>query len=84
LVELRPHGTEADVSYMLASDVRGQGLASRAVLSLLSWGARELGLQRFQLACHVDNTASQRLAARCGFVFIDRESDELRFGRGAP
>ncbi len=82
-VELRTTGSEADVSYMVAPDVRGQGLASRALEALIGWGTRELGLQRFNLACDIDNTASQRVAERCGFVFICREGDELRFCRYA-
>lgn len=28
---------------------------------------------------HIDNTASQRVAEKCGFVFVYREGDEFRF-----
>jgi RimJ/RimL family protein N-acetyltransferase len=80
-VELRPAGREADVSYMVAPELRGRGLASRALEALIAWGARELGLQRVNLACHIDNTASQRVAERCGFVLVGREGDEIRFRR---
>jgi RimJ/RimL family protein N-acetyltransferase len=33
-VELRPTGSEAEVSYMVAPELRGQGLASRALVAL--------------------------------------------------
>jgi RimJ/RimL family protein N-acetyltransferase len=80
-VELRPSGSEADVSYMLAPELRGQGLASRALAALIAWGTRELGLRRINLGCHVDDAASQRVAERCGFNFVCRDGDELRFHR---
>ena len=80
-VEIRPRGSEADVSYMLAPELRGQGLASRALAALIVWGTRELGLWRIHLGCHVDNTASQRVAERCGFELVGRDGDELRFRR---
>jgi RimJ/RimL family protein N-acetyltransferase len=66
---------------MVAPVVRGQGLASRALVALIDWGTRELGLQRVSLACHVENTASQRVAEKCGFTFVWREGDELHFRR---
>jgi len=82
-VELRPMGSEADVSYMVAPELRGRGLASRALMALIDWGTRELGLRNFKLVSHVANTASQRVAEKCGFVFVCREGDELRFRRDA-
>ena len=80
-VELRRTGGEADVAYMVTPELRGQGLASRALLTLIAWGRRELGLQRFNLGCHVDNIASQRVADKCGFVLVSRNGDDLRFRR---
>jgi RimJ/RimL family protein N-acetyltransferase len=80
-VELRPSGREADVSYLVAPELRGQGLASRALEALIAWGTRELELQRVNLACHVDNTGSRRVAEKCGFILVCREGDELRFRR---
>ena len=83
MVELRPRPTddEADVSYLIAPELRGQGLASRAVSALLAWGASELGLLKATIECDVENTASQRVAEKCGFVFVGRYGDQLRFQR---
>jgi RimJ/RimL family protein N-acetyltransferase len=55
-VELRSIGREADASYMIAPELRGQGLASRALVAMIAWATRQLGLRRVNLACHVDNT----------------------------
>jgi [ribosomal protein S5]-alanine N-acetyltransferase len=80
-VELRPNGHDADVSYMVVAELRGQGLAQLALDALLTWGQRELRLQYANLGCHVENIASQRVAEKCGFVFVERRGDELRFRR---
>jgi len=80
-VELRPVGSQADVSFMVAAELRGRGLAPRALQAMLAWGARELGLRRASLTCHVDNTASRRVAEKCGFILVGRQGDELRFRR---
>jgi [ribosomal protein S5]-alanine N-acetyltransferase len=80
-VELRPVGDTAAVSYLVAPKFRGRGLAPRALDALLEWGRRELSLRRATLGCHVENVASQRVAAKCGFTLIAREGDDLRFSR---
>jgi RimJ/RimL family protein N-acetyltransferase len=80
-VELRPVGDQADVSFMVAAELRRQGLPPRALGAILAWGARELPLRRANLRCHVDNTASRRVAEKCGFIFVDRQGDGLLFRR---
>ena len=47
-------------------------------------GARELGLSHATLVCHVDNTASRRVAEKCAFALVSREGDELHFRRTVP
>jgi RimJ/RimL family protein N-acetyltransferase len=80
-VELRPDGDEADVSFMVAAELRGQGLAPLALEALLAWGHRELRLRRVNLGCHVENVGSRRVAKKCGFRFVELRGDELRFRR---
>jgi len=80
-VELRPWGNEADVSYFVVPELRGQGLASRALTAFLAWGAKQLGLRRARIGCDVQNVASRRVAEKCGFTFARRRGDELVFLR---
>ena len=83
-VELRPRpetSGEADVSYMVAVELRGRGLAPMALEALLAWGKRELGVWRAHIACHVENAASRRVAEKCGFRLVGRFGDEFRFHR---
>jgi RimJ/RimL family protein N-acetyltransferase len=83
-VELRPAGEAADASYMVVADLRGRGLAGRALSAMLTWGARELGVSQATLSCHIDNTASRRVAEKCGFGAVSRRGDELHFRRAVP
>jgi RimJ/RimL family protein N-acetyltransferase len=81
-VELRPtRAHEADVSYVIAPEFRGQGLAPKALDALLAWASSDLGLRWANLGCHVDNAASRRVAEKCGFAFVEHRGDELRFRR---
>ena len=81
-VELRPDGEQAEVSYNVTAELRGQGIAPRALSALLVWAASQIGLRRAYLACHVDNVASRRVAEKCGFVLVSQDGDEYKFERG--
>jgi RimJ/RimL family protein N-acetyltransferase/SAM-dependent methyltransferase len=83
-VELRPHGDQAAASYMVAPEIRGQGIAPKALELVLTWAVRGLALRRVTLACHVENTASRRVAEKCGFELLGREGDELQYQRQLP
>jgi RimJ/RimL family protein N-acetyltransferase len=78
-LQVRPAGAGADVSYLVKRELRGQGLATRAVEALLAWGARALALREAFVHCDVDNIASRRVAEKCGFVLVGRSGGELRF-----
>lgn len=80
-VELRRAGGEAEVSYNVAAELRGQGIAPRALSAFLVWAASQIGLRRAHLACHVDNAASRRVAEKCEFVFAGQDGEEYKFER---
>jgi RimJ/RimL family protein N-acetyltransferase len=80
-VELRRTGEQAEVSYNVTAELRGQGIAPRALSALLVWAASQIGLRRAHLACHVDNAASRRVAEKCEFVFAGQDGDEYKFER---
>lgn len=78
-VEFQPFRDPANVSYMVRSDLRGQGIAPRSLRALLTWAASEVSLQRVRLVCHIDNQASRRVAEKCGFVLLGRDGDDYQF-----
>jgi RimJ/RimL family protein N-acetyltransferase len=72
------------VSYWLAAEVRGRGLATRAVASAAAWAFAEQDLFRLELGHRVSNPASCRVAVRAGFPVegVERlklKQDDQRF-----
>jgi RimJ/RimL family protein N-acetyltransferase len=57
----------AELGYVVAPGARGRGVASEALGLLTDW-AFALGMERLELLISVDNEASKRVAARCGYV----------------
>ncbi|MYW64754.1 GNAT family N-acetyltransferase [Streptomyces sp. SID8379] len=55
------------VGYWVDGDYRGRGLIPAAVEEVAREARDELGLHRLEAGTLVDNTASQRVLAKCGF-----------------
>ena len=77
------HPDVAEVGWALGAAYRGQRLASRAVRVLLSWAGPVWGIPRFQALIEPGNTASEHVAAACGFVPV-RGAPVLVESRGRP
>ena len=72
-VDLRPEdGAWAELGFGLHPAARGRGVATRAVTALLGWGFDALGLAGVTWRADVENTASLRVAQRCGFTVEGR------------
>ena len=81
LIELRAvhaHAGYVDVGYRTAAWARGRGVARGALSLVVGHGFRH-GCHRVELLAAVDNTASRRVAERCGFHFegIARDREYL-------
>ncbi|MFI9604107.1 GNAT family N-acetyltransferase [Streptomyces sp. NPDC052043] len=66
----RPGAPSAEVGYWTVAHARGRGVAPRALLALTDWAFTRFGDQgptRLELIHQVDNTASCRVARKCGF-----------------
>ena len=57
----------AELGYDLSRDLWGQGLMTRAVETVVSWGFEHLELNRIQATVMVGNVASARVLEKCGF-----------------
>ena len=77
------HHRRADAGYWTAPWARRRGFAARALRLIVDWGFEEFALVRIGLFADVENTGSQRVAERAGFV---REGVLHRYMRmaGAP
>ncbi len=89
----RPQPWIAGVGYWLIPEVRGRGLAARAVDLLAGWALTDLDVLRLEAWVDPDNHASRRTLDRAGFAFggrlrrflqlSGRVSDALVFSRVA-
>jgi RimJ/RimL family protein N-acetyltransferase len=61
----------AEAACWVAAGQRGKGVASTALGAALRFGFGALALHRIDYVHQVSNTASARLAAKCGFVKQD-------------
>jgi RimJ/RimL family protein N-acetyltransferase len=57
----------AEAFYWLDRRARGRGIAVEALGLVTDWAFRDHGIVRVQLATHLDNERSQRVAQRSGF-----------------
>ena len=59
---------EPEIGWALGAAYHGNGYASEAALAAVHWGAENIKARRFSCIINVDNTASFRIAEKCGFV----------------
>ena len=78
-----PVDGETEIGYGLVEEVRGQGIATEAVLALIA-ETQAAGV-RVRASVAPDNTASLRVLARCGFTELrgGTEDGELVMARPA-
>jgi RimJ/RimL family protein N-acetyltransferase len=58
----------AELGYVVAPAARGRGVATEALRQLTKWALAERCMLRLELLISVENTASKRVAERCGYV----------------
>jgi RimJ/RimL family protein N-acetyltransferase len=72
----------AEIGYTVWPAHRRRGVAARAVATATNHGFERLGLARVGLMHAIDNAASCRVAARCGFAFEGVERAAWDHGDG--
>lgn len=64
---LHHDGTSGEVSYWIAAEGRGRGIAARALALFSTWAFQTLPLNELWLSIHRDNIPSQKTADRAGY-----------------
>jgi RimJ/RimL family protein N-acetyltransferase len=59
----------AEIGYWVERQVRGRGVATRAVLLVTQWALTDLGLCQIELLADVRNVASHRVAEKAGYTW---------------
>jgi RimJ/RimL family protein N-acetyltransferase len=67
-ITLWVRGRTGELGYWAVPGYRGRGFVPRAVGLVCTWGFGHVGVQRMQLATFPGNTASERVAEKCGFT----------------
>lgn len=73
---------EIEIGYWIDKDYQGRGIVKRSAMAVLDYVFNDLGVERVNLYCNVENTRSENLAKALGFEFklIDKNHDNL-YGR---
>lgn len=79
LSRVEPRHRTGWLSYWLAPQARGHGLASRALASVVTWAFAELDLFRVELGFRVNNPKSGGVAHRAGFTDEGVERARLEY-----
>lgn len=66
-IRLMFHDDAASLVYIVYPEVRGLGVATRAVRLITRWALQELGLRTIVLEADVRNAASIRVAEKAGY-----------------
>ncbi|MFI9384160.1 GNAT family N-acetyltransferase [Kutzneria sp. NPDC052558] len=66
-IALEHDGQAGEISYWVAAQGRGRGVATRAVILFSAWIFQHMGLREVWLRVHRDNAASQQVAVRAGY-----------------
>ncbi|RAS70430.1 RimJ/RimL family protein N-acetyltransferase [Lentzea atacamensis] len=64
------------VSYLIAAQARGRGLATRALAEFVAWIFANHPVDELRLWTHRDNTGSRKVAERAGFVRDPARDDD--------
>jgi len=63
------------VGYWVAAPARSQGVATRALLRGCAWAFEDLGFDELHLETLFGNVASERVAQKGGFTFVEESYD---------
>ena len=72
---LSPEGT-AEIGYGLSPEFWGKGYATEAVTAAVKWASKQPGVTAVEAETDDENTASQRVLAKSGFVPMGTRGEE--------
>jgi ribosomal-protein-alanine N-acetyltransferase len=69
IVSWEPYHARAELGYALSRDYWGRGLMAEAVGAMISFGFREMNLNRIEARCIAENSASARVMEKAGMLY---------------
>lgn len=74
----QPEHSKAEIGYVLARRLWGQGLMSEAAKTIVDFGFTRMELNRIEARCFEENIGSARVMEHCGMTFEGRFRDFLK------
>jgi len=68
LIRIDPIHNKAELGYVLSKDYWNQGIITEATSQIVKYGFSELGLNRIEAQCNVNNPGSYRVMEKLGLV----------------
>ncbi|MFB9080901.1 GNAT family N-acetyltransferase [Flavobacterium procerum] len=65
---MQPENYRSEIGYMLNPDFHGKGIITEAVKKLIKFGFEELKLHSIEAVIDPENSASEKVLQKCGFV----------------
>lgn len=75
-LSMREGFEEPELGYVIGKKWQRRGIAEEVCREILSYGREELGFEKVRVLMHPDNTASERLCRKLGFVCTGKEELE--------
>jgi ribosomal-protein-alanine N-acetyltransferase len=69
IVSWEPYHARAELGYALSRDYWGRGFVAEAVRAMISFGFKEMNLNRIEARCIAGNTASARVMEKAGMLY---------------
>jgi ribosomal-protein-alanine N-acetyltransferase len=70
-------GKSAEIGYWLGKPYWGQGYAVEAARALVRFGFEQMGLERIEAKCFLENRAGQRVIEKLGMKFEGADRSEM-------
>ncbi|MDO6617813.1 MULTISPECIES: GNAT family N-acetyltransferase [unclassified Shewanella] len=58
----------AEVGYIIAPEMSGQGYATESLNAVIDWGIHQFGVHKYIGICSTNNLASAKVMTACGFI----------------
>ncbi len=68
-----------EIGYWVASEFSGKGITTKATAALTSFALSKLGIPRIIIRAEPENTGSNRVAEKAGYIFQGKEDDNGKF-----
>ncbi len=66
--EINKQDRKANINYWLINDYVGKGIITQSCKAIINYGFEELKLNRLEIRCATENTKSQAVPERLGFI----------------